>query len=254
MIFHFSGGGGTALNFKVVGNPQPENPSVNTLWVDTDVAITGWTFDAAAPESPAEGTVWFPVGTDGPVAFNALKKNSIMVYPLSAKQYVSGVWTSVPVQICQDSEWTSLWSGELYDAGNQYEDVTGGWVVGEGDATATIDDTGITLSTTSNSANRIHVETANAVDLSNHATLYALVNVSSISLGSGINSARVRLGYAASSGANLANSSTKVEKQVTATGEVTLQLDISEATGEFYIVVGIGFYSVKVKPEKIWME
>ena len=203
-----------------------------------------------------EGKVWFRVDTSAALSFNALRKNGIQIYPVDAVQFIDGEWIEKAAQIYRNGEWVELigWNGDLYNAGEQYADITGGWVKGEGNAAATIDDTGITLATTSNSANRIHVETAKAVDLTDFTTLYAKVNVLSISLGSGVTDARVRLGYAASSGANLANSSTKVEKQVTAKGEITLQLDISAAKGAFHIVLGVGFYSITVKPEHIWME
>ena len=49
MIFNMTAGGGTALNFKVVGNPQLESPSENTIWLNTDVEITGWEITPAAP-------------------------------------------------------------------------------------------------------------------------------------------------------------------------------------------------------------
>ena len=49
MIFNMSGGGGTGLNFAVVGNPQPTNPKNNTVWIDTDNEITEWTFSAENP-------------------------------------------------------------------------------------------------------------------------------------------------------------------------------------------------------------
>ena len=203
-----------------------------------------------------EGKAWFRVDTSAELSFNALRKNGIQIYPVAAAQFVNGEWVEKQAQLYQNGEWFELdsWNGDIFNAGEQYADITGGWVKGEGNASATINDSGITLTTSSNSANRIHVETAKAVDLTDFTTLYAKVNVSSISLGSGVTDARVRLGYAASSGANLANSSTKVEKQVTAKGEITLQLDISAAKGAFHIVLGGGFYSITVKPEHIWME
>ena len=44
--FKHGAGGGAPLNFKIVGNPKPSNPSKNTIWVDTDTKITGWHFGA----------------------------------------------------------------------------------------------------------------------------------------------------------------------------------------------------------------
>ena len=104
----FGSGGGAALNFKVVGNPQPENPKENAIWVNTDVPIPKWYFDANQPESMAEGDVWFSTGTSSPIAFNALKKNYIQVYPLSAKQYIGGAWVDVEAKIYQGGAWVDL--------------------------------------------------------------------------------------------------------------------------------------------------
>lgn len=115
MIFNMSGGG-AALNFSIVGNPQPSNPKGNTIWVDTDVEITGWNFTATAPENPSNGMVWFPIGTESPVGFNALKKNKIAVYPLSAKQYVSGTWVDKTAKSYQEGAWKE-WRIYLFKEG-----------------------------------------------------------------------------------------------------------------------------------------
>ena len=118
-----------SLSFEVVGNPQPENPKANTVWVDTDVEITGWDFSAAEPANPAEGMVWFSVGTASTVAFNALKKNSVMVYPLSAKQYSGGAWVSMTAKSYRNGAWEDwfVWNGQLYQNGNEFTNETGGW-------------------------------------------------------------------------------------------------------------------------------
>lgn len=117
MIFNMSGGGGAGLNFKVVGNPQPENPSENTIWLNTDAEITGWIFNATQPESPVGGHVWITIGASGQVQFNAIKKNSIIVYPISAKQYIAGVWTDVTAKIYQNGAWVD-WITYLFKDGD----------------------------------------------------------------------------------------------------------------------------------------
>lgn len=120
-----SGGG---LNFKLVGGlTQPADPAENTIWVITDIEITGYDFNATQPADPMEGMVWISVGTSSTVAFNALKKNGIMVYPLSAKQYVNGAGVSVEAKSYQNGNWVDWWDGGLFVNGNQYESVTGGW-------------------------------------------------------------------------------------------------------------------------------
>lgn len=118
-----------SLSFAVVGNPQPENPKTNTIWVDTDAEITGWDFSAAEPANPAEGMVWFSTGTASSVAFNALKENSVMVYPLSAKQRIGEAWVDRTARSRMDDQWVDwfVWNGQLYQNGNEFTNETGGW-------------------------------------------------------------------------------------------------------------------------------
>ena len=125
--FLHGNGGGSGLNFKVVGNPQPSSPAENTIWVNTDIPITSYVFSATEPTEPAEGMVWIKTDNSGPVEINALKKNQIQVYPVSVKQYVNGAWVDVVAKIYQDGTWKdlALW---LFNSGDMCETVTGGWV------------------------------------------------------------------------------------------------------------------------------
>lgn len=115
-------GGGTSLNYDVVqyepGSEPPESAEANTIVVFTDVDITGHIFSATEPENMANGEVWFATGTSSPVAFNALKKNGIEVYPMSAKQCVDGELVDVAAQIYQDGEWNELGT-IVFDKANQ---------------------------------------------------------------------------------------------------------------------------------------
>lgn len=125
MIFNMSGGG-AALNFVVIPNPKPETAKENTIWVDTD-SITSWVFSATAPDNPKAGMVWFSVAASSGVEFNALRKNGIHIYPVSAKQYIGGEWVSVTAKIYQDGQWVE-WMLYLYNKGVEYVDDNGnGW-------------------------------------------------------------------------------------------------------------------------------
>lgn len=122
------GGSGGGLNFKVVGGTStPASPKENTIWVNTDAEISSWAFSATEPETPAAGMVWITTGKSSTAPFNALKKNNITVYPISAKQYVSGAWADKTAKIYQNGAWADWWNGELYENGNQFTSVTGGW-------------------------------------------------------------------------------------------------------------------------------
>ena len=120
--------GGIDLNFEVVGGTtEPTNPTENMIWVNTENEITGWYFSATQPDNMAEGEVWFATGDSSEAAFEALKKSGIRVYPLECKQMISGELKGVAFTIYQNGAWVEWWHGELYDSGNEYTFITGGW-------------------------------------------------------------------------------------------------------------------------------
>lgn len=123
---HGAGGGG--LNFKIVGGTtEPTNLKENTIWVDTDEKITGYIFSAAQPTNPTEGLVWFFTAAPSTIQFNALKKNGIEVYPITARQYLGGAWVNRTAKIQQDGKLEELML-LLYRPGDECTDITGGWV------------------------------------------------------------------------------------------------------------------------------
>ena len=169
------GGGGAALNFKVVGNPQPTSPSENTIWLNTDVPIASWYFQAEQPENMAEGDVWFTVGTSSTVEFNALKKNGIQVYPLSAKQMVSGALVDKTAKSYQNGKWVDWWDGHtLYCDGNEFSPQTGGWgtrKTAKGTITKNATNIKIELTGTSGVSTTGFVYTQNKIDISKKNTI-----------------------------------------------------------------------------------
>lgn len=125
---HGFGGGGALLNFGVVsGTAAPTYPRENTIWVNTDKKITGYYFSATQPENMTEGEVWFSVGTFSSVAFSATKKNSVMVYPLLAKQKIDGALVDVTAKSYQGGKWVDWWRGELYKDGKLYNALADGF-------------------------------------------------------------------------------------------------------------------------------
>lgn len=249
MIFNMTGGS-NPLNFKVVGNPQPENPKGNTIWVNTDVSITSWIFSATEPEAPAAGMVWFSTGADSNAEFNALKKNCIMVYPLSAKQYVSGAWAYKDAKIYQSGEWVNLveWKGELYEAGFDWSHITGGWVaetrnVGDGYnkfAPAITDNgTSITAAMNNNYTGVGFMVTKNDIDLTGWNTLtveisgYASVNDDN----SGVVLAVINRASTDSNGCRVATASCGVNTFA----KKTVTLNVASLSGKY--AIGLHLYN-----------
>ena len=243
MIFNVSGGGGTALNFRVVGNPKPTNPKENCIWVNTD-RINNYYFSATQPENMAEYDVWFPIGTSSTVAFSATKKNPIMVYPLSAKQMVSGALVDKTAKSWQNGKWADWWDGTLYDAGNEYTFVTGGWkAVNAAGASATLNSDGISFNCWGNSDRTAAIYTNDKVAI-NGRTLYVNVDVSS-------NNQSFIVGLSTQNTKYVVDGAV-AQKQTSGTGNMTLEVPLSGVSqGEYYVFAVT--YAAKAVVKKVWL-
>lgn len=228
------GGGSGGLNFQVIGGTTaPSNPKENMIWVNTSTKITSYIFSATQPTGSA-GTVWIFTGSYSSAEFNALKKNGIMVYPSSAKQYVNGVWVSKTAKVYQNGAWVDLWDGHLLNGANKFELVTGGWKSATtckmytsqgGNATgkATFNSNGIVFGDDTTIVN-----TANKIDMTNYSKLKFTISAST-----GLFLFAVMASVTGSMEANY--SAIKNSNGVT-TGTVTI--DISSLKGSYYVVIG----------------
>lgn len=128
-----SGGSGGGLAVYIVGGTtQPTNPKENTVWVNTDTAITEWVFSATQPSTRLDGSalsggeVWFQVSTAATAPINVLKKNGAYEYPQACYQYISGAWVAKTARTYQKGAWVD-WITYLYNEGNEFTARTGGW-------------------------------------------------------------------------------------------------------------------------------
>lgn len=144
MIFNMSGsvGGTGGLELKIVGETtQPAKATQNTIWVNTDTEITGYTLSATEPESPIEGMAWVSIGNSGAIKVAApVGGDWITVYPLFAKQCVGGAWVDRFAESYQDGVWVP-WITEviIVDNGVISEEYGFGTdVVGSSDYNSTI--------------------------------------------------------------------------------------------------------------------
>lgn len=107
---HGGSGGANPLNFTVKTYPsetelKADKPKENTIGVITTTTMTSWVFSATEPTEPEVGVVWIKVDTSSPVEFDALKSKTLLVYPISAKQYNLDEFTGVTAMSYQSGEW-----------------------------------------------------------------------------------------------------------------------------------------------------
>ena len=179
--FKAAAGGGSNLNFSVKTYASEEAllaaaPKENTIGVVTNTDMTGWFFGPTQPENMTDGTVWIYIGTSGKITFNALKKNGIQVYPISARQYVGGEWVNVEVKIYQGGKWDDfIPEGAIYHKGYEATDITGGWsaFIGYGDGASyhlgkfIKSDTSITIGYDGKTGCCVYCGPVNAMNLTN---------------------------------------------------------------------------------------
>lgn len=227
---------GVELNFEVVyGQTAPADPKENTIWICTSY-MTDWYFQPAQPENMQPGEVWISTGTAGAVAFNALKQNSILVCPISAKQMLGDdIMEDVAAKTWRNGEWVDWWNGELFDNGNQFVPFTGGWVQNAGLSAWDRPNTGTAsagniVSTRSISASTINsglLTTQNAIDLSGYSYLTVVVDA--------IVSIPYVMVHSFASG-DIKNS--ELQQGIDRTGEWTIDISGLTNSGAYYVTIG----------------
>ena len=175
-------GGSGGLNFEVKAfasaDALPQSARENTIAVVTDTPISSWVMSAEQPAG-AEGMVWIEVATVSDVAFYADKKQQVKVYPVSVSQYIDGAWASLDAFIYQNAAWVafaSAFDGWLYYMGEQYVDITGGWVQANG--TLTVNEDSLALCGIS-STNHGYAATTKQINTTGFSTLEMVVKTAS---------------------------------------------------------------------------
>ena len=254
--FKHGAGSGVPLSFKVVGGTAaPSNPKENTIWVNTATAITGWAFSAKQPETAANGTVWFSVGTSAPAEFNALKKNSVMVYPMAAKQYVSGAWVEKDARIYKSGQWLDI-TGYLYKYGTWYNGtaLTTPFINGTPAVTYKSDAIHVLL----DGYEYLYMHFPNREDLTNKTKLCAKFYSYAKYTASGSEDYRAGIRIAVASAASYENIVAFAKQQnLEASKEYTLELDVSKFSGEYYIFLQFvrdNSGTVNVDTQEVWLQ
>ena len=179
-----------------------------------------------------DGTVWFSTGTFSTVEFNTLKENSVMTYPLSAKQWVDGSWANREVEVYKNGAWISL-TTFFYNRGDECADITGGWngVFDNPSASywskGTFIKNGDSVSMSGGNRQAIRFITARTVDVTNIDTL--LVNVERCYITG--STAYVKLGVGTTANGENQTAYTLIKE----TGMHSL--DVSHLNGSYYIYV-----------------
>lgn len=244
MIGRTNGGGGAAQYKVYNGTSAPANPKHGDIWVKTSVEIKSVTVTSeqisAFPSSGGEGIVWVVTGTSWKDDLYANSdhrpEHYLLLYPSRCILYTNGAWAYVDAYIYNyKSQWAQFsytWNGELFENGNQYTSVTGGWV---GNNQTEI---GSTLKLKVSNSRPI-VSTVNAIDLSGYSTLHCIAD---LQLG--------KVGVASTKDLTVGEpawtASTNIKAQ-----EVTV--DISSLTTGYIQLFAAASWTATVNATKVWL-
>lgn len=105
MILNMAGGAGLNFSVRQYTATPTGSAAENTIGIVTSTAISDYALSATAPANPASGMVWIQTGVVGAYPFSASAAHTIMVYPIVAKQYISGAWVTVQAYTYQGGSW-----------------------------------------------------------------------------------------------------------------------------------------------------
>lgn len=257
------GGGGAGFNFRVLGGTAAtSSPKENDIWVNTDVSVSSWAFSDTEPQAE-EGMVWITTGASSSVPFNALKKNSIMAYPLSASQYIDGAWVKKSASMYKNGGWTVFSVAELYlyNVGDACTADSGGWSLtsnsGQQAMKLSKGSSYMTVSSTwsANYTSHATCGTGKKVNVTNYSKLNVLYDFSATVTtmeGAGDSYAKLSFGLGTSD-TSVSSASVSGSKGT----NKTASLDISSLKTSLYVVAKLQTYgkdgNINLKIRKVWL-
>lgn len=250
-------GGGSGLNYSVVGDVVQPTPKENLIWVNTGTPVKGYSFARTAPSSSVNGEVWFRTTTNASAAeFNALKKNELMVYPQSCFQYEDGEWVEKAAMIYKDGAWVE-WYTYFYYLGDQETALTGGWIAKNGSSgVVTFEDGYVSLGYRGSGVRSANIYTSSKVDVSGKQYLkFELEKTLDVA---NYVYCGLTANNTATDGANnlIAGFKENVTSQLPVNQKTIISYDISATSDtladNYYIRVGVGTNAVNVY--RVWVE
>lgn len=100
---------------------EPTNPKEADIWIKTDKNSKNCVFSAEEPTDPNEGLIWF----------KASSASLLIGVIIKIQIYTENAWTLVEGYMYLGGSWiqlAALWNGQLFDQGEQFKDITGGWL------------------------------------------------------------------------------------------------------------------------------
>jgi hypothetical protein len=191
--------------------------------------------------------IWISTGASGNVEFNALKKNGIQVYPISAKQYINNAWVDKEAKTYQNGKWVG-WTNYLYNQGDQCSSITGGWKSAlSGGISVDLSGAQIVFSVTSSTKRDASVYTNNKIDVTNYKSL--IVRMTAAKGASDYSGWKFQVGISSANTAYKPTFTTYTQNNSSVLTDV--KVDISGITGSYYVAIYSDVANGTI--DKVWL-
>lgn len=178
----FSNSSNNNFNFEVKAYPTEEAlladiPAENTVGVITENEIIGWYLTPSQPEGISEGEVWIRTSISSPFEFNVLNENTLLINPVSCYQFVDGSLVELSAKTYKEEKWND-WVTYLYNKGDEFTDLTGGFVLVNPNNSFSLsrsikeDGTFVFKGTDTSTYRNGYCYTKNKIDLTNYKRIY----------------------------------------------------------------------------------
>lgn len=251
---------------EVYGGQNPPNTGVkdHDIFLRTNVAIRDGEITTNVVALPtwdaADGVFYITLGIR---AFDDTKKSAYFVvdtqkhhhvsgFPVNAYIHENGKWRRCEGYIFHINKWvqfSSAWNGELFDNGNQYNAVTGGWALSKFSLKDGAFDTGLTSET---SGNDVMACTVNKIDVGQFSTLHIQCYSNFSNSGGPGNS---RFGICSTNGPSYDNFAAYKDISTGSNNISYYSIDISSVTGTYYVkfYASVAYKMGRLKIEKMWL-
>lgn len=255
-------GGGGSLYYDVKCQAAEPTKKEGRIWVKSSVAMTHFEFTpvwggAAVGTVAIQGVIGGanPLTTNNIILVFKTKVAGVMNWmkmtPYSCKQVQgsNGNWVEVDAYVCHSNTWVQFWNGTLFNYGDQYTNVTGGWTLSKFSLKDGAFDTGLTSTT---SGNDVMACSGKKIDVSTHKTLH-ISCYSNFENSGGRGTAR--FGLCSTNG--LSNGDFAAYRDID-TGSSTIteySVDVSSITGFYYVkfYANVSFMQGWLKITKMWL-
>ena len=245
-------------------NPPTEGVKPYDIFLRTNVALRWGQLTANVQSTPlwTDSDGAFIISLIGGIfgdnsaayfANNAQHKNfSISGFPGQAYIHEYGGWRRCDGYIFYTGAWlqfSSAWSGELFDNGNQYNAVTGGWTLSKFSLKDGAFDTGLTSET---SGDDVMACTVNKIDVGQFRTLHIQCYSNFRNSGGPGNS---RFGICSTNGPSYDNFAAYKDISTGSNNISYYSIDISSVTGTYYVkfYASVAYKMGWLKIEKMWL-